>query len=252
MEYRIRTDLARSALVVGLGVAVSFIVSAAVAARAYRGRGEDTVDAERTLSVKGLARKRIQSDVAVWRIEVKGEGETLRAAYDALDSGLGAVRRFLGEQGFPDDEIALGAIDTDTHYRRDGSVKTREIAGYTLERRIRVMTADVDRVAGAAGEVTGLIRNGVLVVSSAPEYYFSGLAGLKIELMGLASSDARHRAEEIASHAGSRIGAVRSARMGVLQITQPHSTETSSYGIYDTDTITKDVRAVVSVTFGVG
>jgi hypothetical protein len=40
--------------------------------------------------------------------------------------------------------------------------------------------------------------------------------------------------------------------MGVLQITRPHSTEVSSYGIYDTDTIDKDVRAEVSVTFGVG
>jgi hypothetical protein len=39
--------------------------------------------------------------------------------------------------------------------------------------------------------------------------------------------------------------------MGVLQITQPNSTEVAGYGLYDTSTIDKDVTAVVTVTFGV-
>ena len=39
-------------------------------------------------------------------------------------------------------------------------------------------------------------------------------------------------------------------RMGVLQITRPNSTDVSSYGIYDTSTIEKDVSVVVTTTFG--
>ena len=69
--------------------------------------------------------------------------------------------------------------------------------------------------------------------------------------MAAASADARLRADNIASATGAALGELRDARMGVLQITRPLSTEVSSWGIYDTDTIEKDVRAVVTATFGI-
>jgi hypothetical protein len=252
MEYRVRTDLIRSAVVVALGVTVSLIVATAVAARAYRGRAEDTSRRQQTLAVKGLARQRIRSDIAVWSIEIKGEGAALQDAFAMLEKGRKSVRAFLAAGEFGDAEISVGAIRTETHYVRDDQGKeTREVAGYSLESALTVTSEDLPRVAKAAGEVTELIREGVLVVSQPPEYYYSRLADLKIELMAVASQDARARADAIADHTGCRVKDVREARMGVLQITPPHSTEVRSYGIYDTSTIDKDVRAVVSVTFGI-
>lgn len=252
MEYRIRTDLLRPAAVVAAAGALSLVISAAVAARAYRGRGQDAVREGRNLAVKGLAVKRVRSDIGVWAILVRGEAEGLKAAYESLDAGYKRVRGFLEDRGFREEETETGAIDTDTHYRHDKEdAGARRVSGYTLKRRITVTTRDVDRIAAAAGEVTRLIGEGVLVVSTAPEYHYSGLADLKVELMGLAAADARARAEELAGNAGGRVGELQDASMGVLQITRPHSMETSSYGVYDTDTIEKDVRAVVTVTFRV-
>jgi len=75
------------------------------------------------------------------------------------------------------------------------------------------------------------------------------LPRLKIDLMGSASKDARARADEIAKNAGCRVAEVRSAHMGVLQITRPFSTEVSGYGVHDTGTIDKDVQAVVTASF---
>jgi hypothetical protein len=252
MEYRVRTDLIRSAVVVALGVTVSLIVATAVAARAYRGRAEDSSRQQQTLAVKGLARQRLQSDIAVWKIEIKGEGALLPEAFAMLEKGRRSVREFLGTGGFADAEISVGAIRTETHYVRDArGEETREVAAYTLRRSLAVTSKELPRVAKAAGEVTELIREGVLVVSQPPAYYYSRLADLKIELMAVASKDARARADAIANHTGCRVADVRDARMGVLQITPPHSTEVRSYGIYDTSTIEKDVRAVVAVTFGI-
>jgi hypothetical protein len=252
VEYRIRTDLLRPTLVVTFAGALSLVVSVAVAARAYRGRADDARRETRSLEVKGLAVKRVRSDIGVWRIAVRGEAPALKEAYERLDMGFQRVRAFLAEQRFPDAEVTLGAIDTETHYRRDEKGEaTRDVAGFTLARALTVTSGDVARIAAAAGEVTRLIGEGFLVVSSAPEYHFSGLAELKVELMGLAARDARARAEELAGNAGGRIGEVQDAQMGVLQITRPHSTETRSYGVYDTDTIDKDVRAVVTVSFRV-
>ncbi|HEX5138297.1 MAG TPA: SIMPL domain-containing protein [Planctomycetota bacterium] len=252
MEYRIRTDLFRPFAVLALAGAVSLVVSAAVAASAYRGRGEDHAREGRRLSVKGLAVKRVRSDVGVWAIVVKGEAPELKDAYGKLVSGFDRVKAFLRERGFPDAAVGVSAIDTDTHYKSAGyNETTREVVSYSLKRSLTVTSPDVERIADAAGEVTRLIGEGVLVVSSAPEYHFSGLAALKVELMGLAAQDARARADELASNAGGRVGELQDAQMGVLQITRPHSTETASYGVYDTDTIEKDVRAVVTVTFRV-
>ena len=251
MEYRIRTDLFRPAAVVAIAFAVSLVVSVAVAARAYRGRAQDARES-RTLEVKGLAVKRVRSDVGTWYIGIGGEAPELKQAYEKLDGGFQRVRAFLAERGFPESEIDVGAITTETQHKRDWrGQETQDVSAYTLRRGITVTSRALDRIAAAAGEVTRFIGEGFLVFSSAPEYHYSGLSGLKIELMGLASRDARTRAEQIVDNAGGKIGELVDAQMGVLQITRPLSTETSSGGVYDTDTIEKDVRAVVTVTFRV-
>ena len=56
---------------------------------------------------------------------------------------------------------------------------------------------------------------------------------------------------EFGGNSGCKVGDVRDARMGVIQITQPHSTDVRSYGIYDTRTIDKDVSVVMTITFRV-
>lgn len=251
MEYRIRTDLFRPVAALALAGAISLVVSVAVAARAYRGRGQDARE-PRTLEVKGLAVRRVRSDVGVWYIGVRGDAPSLKQAYELLDGGFQRVRAFLAERGFPEAEVDTGAITTETRYRRDWKgVETEEVTGYSLRRGITVTSHALDRIAAAAGEVTRFIGEGFFVFSSAPDYHYSGLAGLKVELMGLAARDARTRAEQIVGNAGGHIGELVDAQMGVLQITRPLSTETSSGGVYDTDTIEKDVRAVVTVTFRV-
>ena len=70
-------------------------------------------------------------------------------------------------------------------------------------------------------------------------------------MLGEAAKDAKVRAEKIAASTGNSIGAVRSARMGVMQITAADSTEVSDAGISDTSSIDKDVTAVVNVSFAV-
>jgi len=251
VEYRIRTDLFRPFAVLALAGAVSLVVSVAVAASAYRGRAQDARES-RMLEVKGLAVKRVRSDIGTWYIGVRGEAQELKEAYEKLDGGFQRVRAFLAERGFPEAEVEVAAIRTDVQHRRDWKgVETHDVTGYALHRGITVTSAALDRMAAAAGEVTRFIGEGFLVDSSTPEYHFSGLAGLKIELMGLAARDARMRADQIVGNAGGRIGDLVEAQMGVLQITRPLSTETSSGGVYDTDTIEKDVRAVVTVTFRV-
>lgn len=252
MEHRVRINLFSAAAVVALGVAASIITSTAVAARAYQSRVRETARESRELTVKGSTRTRVRSDLGVWTISVKGEGKELQEAFAILDSGVARVQAFLAERGFPEAQTALSAINTTTFYARDAKgAETREVVGYGLERQFTLTTAEVDRVAKAAGEVTQLIRDGVKVVSYRPAYYYSKAADLKVQILGEATKDARARADEIARSSGCRLGDVRRVQMGIIQITEPNSTDVSSGGIYDTSTIDKDVSVVVTLTLGV-
>jgi hypothetical protein len=252
MEHTIRVRTFGAAVILGMAVLTSLITSTVIASRAYRSRGEQNARTQQDLTVKGSARIAVRSDISVWNISVSGDGPQLVDAYNVLEFGVDRVNCFLHAQAFSDAEISLSAIETRTHTARtkDGEVTDR-VVGYTLERTFIVTTAAVDRTVKAAGEVTQLLRENVRVCSHAPAYSYTQLASLKVQILGDASRDARNRALEIASKSGCAIGQVRRAQMGVIQITQPNSTEVSDYGLYDTSTVDKDVSAVVTITFGI-
>ncbi len=84
-----------------------------------------------------------------------------------------------------------------------------------------------------------------------PEYHYTKIAELKKEMLAEAAKDAKQRAEQIASSTGSSIGTVRSARMGVMQITPADSNDVSDSGMNDTSSLEKDITAVVNVSFAV-
>lgn len=243
-------NLMGAALVASVALVVSLVTSVVVASRAYLGRGEQAQRQARTLDVTGSARARITADLGVWTIRAAGEAKTLEEAYRKLDPSVQALRAFLRECGFPDSAVETGAIDTSIHLERDAKGnETRKVDSYLLTRRIRVTLADVERVARAAGEVTELLKSGVQVESGAPEYVYTKIADLKIRMIGEATANARLRAERIAEGTRCRLGAVKDARAGVLQITRPWSTDTSSGGMNDTSTVEKDVTSVVQLTF---
>jgi hypothetical protein len=247
-----RINIVGAAIVLALGAAISAITSAVVAARAYERRPVEAARAVQSMTVKGSARRAVRADQAVWRIEIAGEGADIPAAFGELERAAAATTAFLAERGFSPAEMALSAIETQTHYaRNEHGQATREVAGFTLERSLMIASGNVDRVAAGAGEVTELLRDGLRIRSQAPEFTITDVGALKIALIGEASADARTRADAIASKAGCRVAEVRGASQGVIHITQPHSTEVASGGIYDTATIAKDVSVVVTVTFGI-
>lgn len=253
MDHHVRINLFSTAAILAAGIVVSVVTSVVVVSRSLEHRAKEQTLRTREINVKGSARTRVRSDTGVWRISVHGNGKELKDAFAILDSGVAKVRAFLESHEFAAGDLTLAAIDTTTHYARDiHNNETREVVGYSLHRTFTISTTNVNRIATAAGEVTQLIKDGVQVTSGAPEYYYTKIADMKVQMLGEASKDARSRAEEIVRNSGGSVGSVRDARMSPLQITRPDSTQVSGEGMYDTSTIEKDVTAVVTVTFGVG
>jgi hypothetical protein len=232
----------------GSALAIGLIVSSMILSLAYTG----TKKSEEAITVTGSAKKRIKSDLVVWNAGASVQGTQLADAYKQIAEQTPQVKKYLLEKGIPEDQITVSAISTvplkkSVTYGEQSS----EITGYELRQEVTVTSNDVDKIAQIARESTELINRGILLRSEAPKFYYTKLGDLKIEMLGEAAKDAKARADRIAESTGSSIGSIRSARMGVMQITAPESTEVSDYGVFDTGTIEKDVTAVVNVSFAV-
>lgn len=204
------------------------------------------------ITVTGSAKKQITSDLAVWRGSFYQESVNLQDAYTNLKSDLAKVKSYLVEQGIPEEQIVVSSITTMPQYiYNPNGISTGQIASYRLMQSIEVKSNDVQKIAAIARAATELIEKGVIFESMQPEYFYTKLNDLKVDMLAEATKDAKQRAEKMASSTGSKIGALRSARMGVFQITPVNSNDISDYGINDTSSIEKEITAVVNVEFGI-
>ena len=233
----------------GTALAIGLIVSSMILGWAYTG----TKKSEEAITVTGSAKKRIKSDLVVWNAGASVQGTQLADAYKQIAEHTPQIKKYLLEKGIPEDQITVSAISTVPLKKTVtyGEEQSSEIIGYELRQEVTVTSSDVDKIAQIARESTELINRGILLKSQAPQFYYTKLGDLKIEMLGEAAKDAKARADRIAESTGSNIGSIRSARMGVMQITAPESTEVSDYGVNDTSSIDKDVNAVVNVSFAV-
>ena len=229
-------------------IALAVLLSSIVLAWAYTSNKKS----DQTITVTGSARKRIKSDLVIWRAGVSYQAAHATDAYKSLTDSVPRIKQYLVSKGIPENEITISSVSSTTLHGKDNDGnETNEITGYSLRQELQVRSADVDKIERVAREATELISQGILLESGAPEYYYTKLADLKIEMLAEASKDAKVRAQQVASSTGSQIGSVRQARMGVMQITAADSNEVSDSGINDTSSLNKDITAVVNVSFAV-
>lgn len=227
-------------------LALGFVVAAWIA----HGAAKQFVDARATISVTGSAKQRIRADRAVWRGTYSAQSPGIAAAYAELEAGRRVVAAYLAAHGFADSAVVFSQVQTQPLYERaPNGMPTERIEGYRLAQTVEIRSNDVKRIEELARTATELLEKGVRFESMPPEYLVTGLADLKKTMLAAATRDARSRAEEMAKNAGSRIGRLRAARMGVFQVTPAFSTEVSDYGVNDTSSLEKDITAVVSVSF---
>ena len=232
----------------GVALGIGLVVAALVFGWFY----SSAKKGDEAITVTGSAKRRITSDLVIWSAGVSVQAPQLADSYGQLANSIPRIKQYLLSKGIAEDQMTVSSITTTTNKGRDSDGnETSEIIGYTLTQQIEVRSTDVGKISQIARESTELINQGILIESTAPKYYYTKIGDLKVEMLGEAAKDAKDRAEKIASSTGNSIGSIRSAKMGVLQITAADSTDVSDYGVYDTSTIEKDMTAVVNVSFAV-
>ena len=235
-------------VLLGVALALGLIISTSIAMRTV----EKIKITNRTITVKGYAEKEIVSDWAQWEGSFKVKTIDLVAGYGELEDDLEKVMVYLRSEGVSRDDIVVSSVSTTTQYKLDEEGRrTNEIDAYFLHQSVTVASSDtalIDRIARGS---TVLIKQGVEFSSHHPEYLYTKLDELKIEMLGQATKDARDRAEQLAVNSRGKVGALHSASQGVFQITPKHSTEVSSRGMYSTTTVEKKITAVVTVVYSI-
>ena len=242
--YEARSGTFMGAVVLAVGLILATTIGGWFFVKGKRG--------DQTITVTGSAKRQIKSDSVIWKSAISYQAPVLSEAYKSLSEAVPKVKAYLVSKGIPDNEITVSSISSQTlHGRTSDGGETSEITGYSLRQELEVRSKEVDKIGKIAREATELINQGILLESMAPEYYYTQLGGLKIEMLAEAAKDAKTRAEKIAESTGSSIGSVKTARMGVLQITPAGSNEVSDSGMNDTSSLDKDITAVVSIGFAV-
>lgn len=178
--------------------------------------------ADRSISVKGLAEKDVESDFAIWTLNFRRAGNEFAGVQQALAGDRDKVRAFLKAQGFQVAEIEAKPLSVQDLLARDyaqGNVPFR----FNGSGRIVVKSARVAEVEKAALALDPLIQAGVQLGGegegvAGPSYQLRGFNDVKAPLLAEATKNAREQAQKFAAEAGATLGPLKSANQGVIRI----------------------------------
>ncbi len=211
-------------------IALAIIISAFVFAGAYKYKFKD----KKRVIVTGMASKDFVSDLIVWEAYYARSSMDLKMAYATLKSDEIAIKAYLSKKGVEANQTVFSAVSINKMYNpvydQNGRLLSNDFSGYSLTQNVKVESKAIEKVEKISREITELIQSGIELNSSAPSYYYTKMAELKIDLLAKASKDAKDRAMSITENAGSNIGDLKYANMGVFQITGQNSNENYSYG----------------------
>jgi uncharacterized protein len=205
--------------------------------------------ADRFVTVKGLAERDVQADLALWPLRFVSTDNDLRTAQARIEQSKATILEFLDEHGIGADQVELLGLEvTDVlaNPYRSGPADSRFIIAQTL----MVRSEDPVQVAGVSQRIGDLVEAGVVLSSdrgpsAGPTYLFTGLNELKPEMIASATANAREAARQFARDSGSRLGSIRRANQGVFVILARDRTP----GMMEESQLYKTVRVVTTVEY---
>jgi uncharacterized protein len=237
-----------SSAVAGIFIGVGILGSGYFAANSFK----EVKLANQMLTVKGFAEKDVVSDYAKWQGTITEIGQTRKEVYERLMASKQKLEGYLTSQNLEGVSLSFDQVSMySVNKINDKGMGTNEIDHFNGSLTVHLESQNVESVTKISKDSEKLIQDGLNFESRSPQYLFSKLDEVKIELLGTAAKDAKDRASELSSKVGGDIGALRSAQQGVFQITRRNDTSTSGYGMYDTSSIDKTVKAVVTMSFAV-
>jgi len=226
----------------GLILGLSLIISTGLGVFAfYKIRSVDYI------STTGSAKKAVVSDKVKWTSSITRQVSvsTVKDGYAKMDIDLKEVKDFFTANGIPAESLSISPVFMNEIWDNNNQIEKK----YNLVQNFEVQSSDVQKIDALAKNTNSLINKSVLFSTNSLEYYYSKLPAVRVELLANAVADAKARAEQLAIAGGKKIGVLKSASSGVVQVIAPNSVDVSDYGMYDTSKIEKEIMVTVKASF---
>ena len=201
--------------------------------------------ADRFVTVKGIAERKVQADIAFWPITLSAADNDLRQAQTRIDGQIEQIKAFLTKQGLDPSGFEVqtpGVSDAFTNQFRDPS---KLITRYVVQQTLMITSEKPQAVAAASRQVGELVSAGMVLTGQGPIYAFTRLNDIKPEMIAEATKRAREAAEQFAHDSGGRLDGIRQANQGVFEI-QPRDPVP---GATEESQMNKTVRVVTTVQY---
>lgn len=205
---------------------------------------------DRFVTVKGVAEREVEADLAVWTIQFSAGGNDLAEVQRTVERNQQLTMDFLVEHDISPDLVqveGVRVVDAAANPYQQGPIVNR----FSVTQTIIVRSEDPRGVQAASQDVGALVQGGVVLVSGqeygpgGPTYLFRGLNDVKPEMIAEATSRAREAAIEFARDSGSELGGIRRANQGVFEILP----RDPAPGIMEQNRIEKTIRVVATVEY---
>ena len=198
-------------------------------------------DADRSVTVRGLAEKEVTADLATWTVAYSAQAEDLASAQASVDEDSNAIRTFFRELGFPADDLQPTGVNV-SQFSDNGIPK------FTVRQRMTLRSTDIKRAQSAVRRQFELVRRGVVLEEgSGMAYTYTKLNAIKPAMVAEATRDARASAQQFAQDSGTSVGAIKSATQGYFEVSARDGDSGGGWGVSDTPF--KKVRVVTTVDF---
>lgn len=224
-------DRKLEALILGAFLCIGLLfLGYSISSTAIKVKGMD-----RIVTVKGLAEREVEANIAIWPITFNEASNDLGDLYSVIEKKSTLIVQFLNTYGFAENEITISQPSIFDKQAQNYGDASKAQFRFTATTTITVYSNNVSLVRETMRKIVELGKAGIAIsgqdYQTKTEYLFTELNAIKPEMIEEATNNAREVAEKFAKDSNSKLGKIKRATQG-------------QFSINDRDTSTQHIKKV--------
>ena len=200
-----------------LSVSVSVIASAVILSVGL----SNIARADKTVSVRGLAEREVDADLAVWPLTFYLGSNDLTELQKDILAKTEIVKSYLAEYELSSEDFTVQSPSITDNSMNPYMDKNQVRYTYIAETVVLVRSSKVEQVKKAQSDSLKLMSDGIAVskdYKSKISFEFTKLNDIKPQMIAEATKNARTAAEQFARDSESKVGKIKRASQGLFSI----------------------------------
>ena len=221
-----------------LKIGISIVMAAVILAIGLA----NIITPERSVSVRGLAEREVDADLAVWNMSFSMGENSLESMQKSILEKTEVIKKYLIKHGLEESDFTVKPAAITDNSLNSYMDQTKITYKFVAQQTILVRSGKIEAVKSAYADSLELVSAGIAVsqdYDSKVSYEFTKLNDIKPEMIAEATKNARTAAEQFAHDSNSKVGKIKKATQGLFTI------EDAAVGLEDK----KSVRVVNTVEY---